>query len=121
MLNSSIPTTKHGRFVPILFFNKLSLVKITPLLKNHKKKISGICKRQICWDTLKPILTRCLYMEFTVNSPLLLRSQKNLSHPTYKLMLATFATKLFHSTSLIPTKAFLKEIFRGIALEYLLQ
>jgi hypothetical protein len=48
-----------------------------------------------------------------VNLPLFLMRQKNLSCPTCKLRFKTLATKLFHSTNLIPTKALLKETFRG--------
>ena len=65
------------------------------------------------WDFGVELNTR-LYMEFTVSSPLFLM-RKNLSCPTCMLRFATLATKLFHSTNLIPTKALLKETFRGIA------
>jgi len=57
-----------------------------------------------------------VYIEFTVNEPLGFSNRKKISLSLCKLMFATLATRLFHSSSLLPIKALLNKTLRGTLL-----
>jgi hypothetical protein len=111
---------KHHDLSPFwLRSAKLSLVGITLLWKKQRKILifEGILTRQTNCDTLIPILTRKLYIDFTVKNPILMQAlHKDISLPCYRLKLATRATRWFHSRSLFPTTALLNSTLSGVSL-----
>ena len=110
---------KHQALFPFQFLlAKLSFVRTTSLLRYHINIfiLRGTFICQISCVALKPLLTRCLYIELTVNAPLLCRFHVKQSIPSFRLICTRLAIRQYHSVNLSPTKALLKETLSGFEL-----
>jgi hypothetical protein len=94
---------------------RLSLVKITPFFRYHKKTLIfiGILICHISCDTLTPLLINAAYMDLTVKLPNVFRPQTKTSLSFSKLISCKEATTLWQSLRFTPTKFQRKEIFSG--------
>ena len=107
MLDSLLWLQKPHTLLPIQFrLAKLSFVSNTPLFKYYIKILifKGIFARQISCVTFIPLLTRFLYIEFTVKQSLACRDQVKVSLPSCKLMFNNISTTQSQSCSLSPLK-----------------
>jgi hypothetical protein len=105
---------KQQTLLPFQFLlARLSFVKITLFLGTTWRffKVIFIC--HISCVTFKPLLTRNLYINFTENDPFLCKPQANLSGILLSVTCIILASRLRHSVSFVPTKALLKDTFRG--------
>jgi len=110
---------KHQALFPFQFLlAKLPFVRTTSFLRYHINIfiLRGIFICQISCVALKPLLTRCLYIELTVNAPLLCRFYIKISIPSFRLICTRLATRLYHSVNWSPTKTLLKETLSGFEL-----
>jgi len=84
----------------------LSLVKITPLFKYHKKIfiLDGILICHKSWDNLTPLLINAAYIDFTEKMPDECKDQINLSLSPYKFKSCNEATILSQSHKFLPTR-----------------
>ena len=100
-----------------LFFNKLSLVKITPFKTSQLKILifsGNLNFHKVLFKGRDIWFTRYLYIDFTEKAPCLERTQLMESFWLSNCTNAIFATSSFHLTRLSPTRALLKETLRGI-------
>jgi hypothetical protein len=97
-------------------FARLSLVRVIPLHKYHRKILifKGILRFQmkVLLGTTSQYI-RALYIEFTVKIPFLLALHLKTSFCSERLTDTTFDTRSCQATRLSPTMALLKETLRG--------
>ena len=94
---------------------RLSLVRMTPLFKYHKKTfiLVGILVCQISCDTLTPLFINAAYIDLTENLPDECIAQTKVSLSPCKYTSCKDATILCQSLKFLPTRLRRKEIFRG--------
>ena len=103
-------------------FKKLSFVKITPFIKNQTKILTfrgTLSFQRALFRGIAIWFTILLYIDWTVNTPLLVRVNLIESTCSSSCTKATLVTNPFHLSSLSPTSVLRKEILRGVVLKTL--
>ena len=106
---------QHDLSIFQFLFAKLSLVRITPLLKNQRKILPS--NVSLTSKLFVKLLTHywqgiCTFSLLWMNKPIFYNFHTKTSLPCCKIILAILVTRWSHSSSLFPTKALLNSTLR---------